>query len=62
MENQFKSLSKKLFSLLNKEEVLTVSITGEESQFIRYNNAKIRQTGLVDDADIQLKMIANNRT
>ena len=62
MENQFKSLSKKLFSLLNKDEVLTASFTGEESQFIRINNAKIRQTGLVDDADIQLRMIANNRT
>ena len=45
---------------LNKDEVLTVSFTGEKSQFIRYNNAKIRQTGLVDDADIQLKMMINN--
>ena len=62
MENQFKSLLKNLFSLLNKGEVLTASFTGEESQFIRINNAKIRQTGLVDDADIQLRMIANNRT
>ena len=62
MENIFKSLSKKLFSLLNKKEILTVSCTGEKSQFIRLNNAKIRQTGLVDDADIQLKLIANNRT
>jgi len=62
MENQFKSLSKKLFSELKKDEILTVSCTGENSQFIRLNNAKIRQTGLVDDADIQLKMIANNRT
>ena len=62
MENKFKSLSKKLFSELKKDEILTVSCTGENSQFIRLNNAKIRQTGLVDDADIQLKMIANNRT
>ena len=62
MENTFKSLSKQLFSLLNKDEVLTLSCTGEKSQFIRLNNAKIRQTGLVDDADIQLKLIANNRT
>ena len=62
MENTFKSLSKLLFSLLNKDEVLTLSCTGEKSQFIRLNNAKIRQTGLVDDADIQLKLIANDRT
>ena len=62
MENKFKSLSKKLFSQLKKDEILTVSFVGENSQFIRLNNAKIRQTGLVDDADIKLKMIANNRT
>ena len=62
MENKFKSLSKKLFSQLKKDEILTVSFVGENSQFIRLNNAKVRQTGLVDDADIKLKMIANNRT
>ena len=62
MENKFKSLSKKLFSQLKKDEILTVSFVGENSQFIRLNNAKVRQTGLVDDADIKLKLIANNRT
>ena len=48
MENKFKSLSKKLFSQLKKDEILTVSFVGENSQFIRLNNAKVRQTGLVD--------------
>ena len=62
MENQFKTISKTLFSLINKDEVLTVSFTGEKSQFIRLNNAKIRQTGLVNDADINLKMISNGTT
>ena len=47
---------------LKKDELLTLSFTGEESQFIRLNNAKIRQTGLVNDADIHMKMIANGRT
>ena len=62
MENKFKSISKTLFSLINSSEVLTVSFTGEESQFIRLNNAKIRQTGIVTDADIHIKMISNGRT
>ena len=62
MENKFKSISKTLFSLINNNEVLTVSFTGEESQFIRLNNAKIRQTGIVTDADIHMKMISNGRT
>ena len=62
MKNKFKNLSNDLFSYLKKDETLTVSFNGEESQFIRLNNAKIRQTGLVDDASIQLKFISNNRT
>ena len=61
MENKFKSISKTLFSLINSSEVLTVSLSGEESQFIRLNNAKIRQTGIVTDADIHMKMISNGR-
>ena len=62
MKSKFKNLSNDLFSYLKKDEVLTLSFNGEESQFIRLNNAKVRQTGLVDDASIQLKFISNNRT
>ena len=62
MENKFKNISKVIYSHLKKDELLTLSFTGEESQFIRLNNAKIRQTGLVNDADIHMKMIANGRT
>ena len=62
MENKFKNISKVIYSYLKKNELLTLSFTGEESQFIRLNNAKIRQTGLVNDADIHMKMIANGRT
>ena len=62
MENKFRNISKVIYSHLKKDELLTLSFTGEESQFIRLNNAKIRQTGLVNDADIHMKMIANGRT
>ena len=62
MENKFKNISRTIYSQLKKDELLTISFTGEESQFIRLNNAKIRQTGLVNDADIHMKMIANGTT
>ena len=62
MENKFKNISRTIYSQLKKDELLTLSFTGEESQFIRLNNAKIRQTGLVNDADIHMKMIANGTT
>ncbi|SVD63049.1 uncharacterized protein METZ01_LOCUS415903, partial [marine metagenome] len=41
-------------------EYLILSFSGENSQFIRFNAATIRQTGLVDDADLGMKFISNN--
>jgi len=62
MEKIFNQLSDSLFSELNNGENLILSFDGEQSQFIRFNHATIRQTGLVDDADLGLKFIVNNRS
>ena len=62
MEKTFEKISESLFSKLNKDENLIISFSGENSQFIRFNNAAVRQTGLVDDADLGLKFISNGRT
>ena len=62
MEKIFNQLSDFLFSLLQGEENLILSFSGENSQFIRFNHATVRQTGLVDDADLGLKFISNSRT
>jgi|TARA_B110000438_G_C15812758_1_gene650444 predicted Zn-dependent protease len=62
MEKIFNQLCEGLFSQLLSTEALTLSFSGENSQFIRINNASIRQTGLVDDATLGLKFISNNRT
>tara|TARA_B100000700_G_C15015785_1_gene843201 strand:+ start:306 stop:1628 length:1323 start_codon:yes stop_codon:yes gene_type:complete len=62
MENIFNTLSESLFIELKNEESLILSFSGENSQFIRFNNATVRQTGLIDDADMELKFIVNNRT
>ncbi len=58
----FKVFSSKLFDSLLKDETLKMTFSGESSQFIRINNAKIRQAGYVDDADVELTLIFNNRT
>ena len=56
MEKMFNKLSDALFSQLSIDETLTISFFGENSQFIRVNNSKIRQTGLVDDAGLELNL------
>ena len=55
MKKMFNQLSDKLYSLLNHDEYLIASFYGENSQFIRFNAATIRQTGLVDDGSLSLK-------
>ena len=61
MEQIFNKISDKLYSNLKTGEHLTLSLDGENSQFIRVNNAKIRQTGLVNNADLAFDLIYNNR-
>ncbi len=62
MEKLFKQLSNQVFSALHKGEILSLSFKGESSQFIRLTQAKIRQTGLVDDAYLGMKLIKANKT
>ena len=62
MENNFNIIIDKIFSRLNEDEYLTISLSSENTQFIRFSESKIRQTGLVDDASLNLKLIYNDRT
>ena len=62
MENRFNIISDKIFTLLNEGEYLTLSFSSENTQFIRFSQSKIRQTGLVDDTALELELIFDNRT
>ena len=61
MNNYFDKLNTSLFSLLNKGEILKTGMWGENSQFIRINGAKIRQTGIVSDLSYNMALISNKR-
>ena len=61
MNKYFSLINSYLFSLSSKEEILITNFSGESSQFIRFNNAKIRQTGLIDDINYSIILISNNR-
>jgi predicted Zn-dependent protease len=47
---------------LHPDEQFTLRLQGEVSQFTRFNHAKVRQTGIVQDSSLQLKLIANQRS
>ena len=54
MDKYFNRLNSSLFCLLTEDEILKNSMWGENSQFIRINNSKIRQTGIVKDWPVSL--------
>ena len=62
MEKQFNQLSETLISNINAGEHLKVAIGGENSQFVRFSQSKVRQSGLVDDASLSIVLIKGDRT
>ncbi len=47
---------------LYADEQFTLRLQGEVSQFTRFNHAKVRQTGIVQDGSLQLKLISQQRS
>lgn len=52
----FEDLLKRAFAQLDRDEMLSVELAGESSQFVRVNGAKVRQAGLVEDASLDLTL------
>ena len=61
MKEYFFKISEKIINTLSKNEHITLSINGENSEFIRINNAKVRQIGTVSDTSLSMELIKNNR-
>jgi predicted Zn-dependent protease len=61
MKQLFNQLSDKLLTSLTEAEHLKMSINGENSQFIRFSQSKIRQSGFVDDASLSISLIKDGR-
>lgn len=62
LENNFNQLIEMLLAKKADSEHFTVRLNSERSQFTRFNNAKVRQTGLVADGSITLTLMENQRS
>ena len=62
MEQLFNQLSETLLNNLQNGEDLKLTIGGENSQFVRFSQSKVRQSGLVDDASLSIVLIKDERT
>lgn len=61
LEHSFYVLADLLTSSIAPDEYLTINLDSERSQFIRFNHAKVRQTGVVADGNITITLIFNQR-
>lgn len=60
-QQQFQALVAELNRAITAQERFTLAYNAEESDFIRFNHAKVRQVGHVQQASVTLKLINDER-
>ena len=61
LEQTFSRLAEALLADLKADEQLKLTLQAEQSQFVRFNAAKVRQTGCITDGSIALTLMQNQR-
>ena len=61
-ESVFNQLTSLLLASLQADEHLSLELASEQSHFVRFNTAKVRQAGTVADGSVTLSLIHNQRT
>lgn len=61
METYFNDVADVVQGLLQKDEVFTSSFSGEESDFVRFNQSAVRQAGAVTQRALTLDLIEGKR-
>ena len=61
MQSYFNQIADFLTSQLSGEEVLTMGFSGEDSDFVRFNQSKVRQAGHVQQRYLELDLISGSR-
>lgn len=62
LETTFNQLVDALLPQLNDDEAVQLTLIAEDSQFTRFNQAKVRQTGTVASGELTLILVVNQRT
>ncbi|MGB3495940.1 MAG: metallopeptidase TldD-related protein [Elainellaceae cyanobacterium] len=62
LEQTFEKIKESLLADVRSHETLTLGLTAEQSQFTRFNRAKVRQTGTVADGELTLTLMSGDRT
>ncbi|MEM9450122.1 MAG: metallopeptidase TldD-related protein [Cyanobacteria bacterium P01_E01_bin.6] len=62
LEETFSQLADYIVDQTHSDETISLSLMAEQSQFTRFNRAKVRQTGVVQDGELTLTLMAGDRT
>jgi predicted Zn-dependent protease len=62
MKSYFKKVSEYLFNSLESNEILILNFDAEQTDFVRFNHAKIRQAGNVDQATLTLSLVYKRKS
>ena len=57
----FYTLCSRIFDYLNSDEQLTLFLEGENSQYFRFNDSKLRQSGIIEDFNLTLSLYNKNK-
>lgn len=62
LKKHFDQISRFLLSELLKDEAMSISYSAEQSYFMRFKDARVRQDGIVEQAYADVKFFKRNRT
>jgi hypothetical protein len=57
----FQKISEYLFNNLENNEILILNFDAEQTDFVRFNHAKIRQAGNVNQATLTLSLVLKKK-
>ena len=60
-QDQFHKIADAVQSMCTEQEEFTLSLSAENSDFVRFNHAKIRQPGSVKQQSISIRLIQKNK-
>jgi hypothetical protein len=55
----FQEICSQVFSSLKNNEQLTIYLEGENSQYFRFNDSKLRQSGIIEDYAVTISLFLN---
>lgn len=60
-EKMFDQASRALLDALKSNEQLVLNISGEDTEYLRFNKARVRQISFVQDAHLEINLIADSK-